>query len=118
MTLTERLLDRILQFCSDRSITEREFGLSVANNHKLISRLRAGYGVNSQTHDRIIAFIEGSVAPGLAISTQFRQGPMLVPAERELLGAFWSTDDQGREMILRLAKSLRRKTPTQREAAA
>jgi len=118
MSLTERLLDRILQFCSDRGITEREFGLSVANNHKLISRLRAGFGVNSQTHDRIIASIEGSAAPGSASFVQARRGPVLVPVERELLGAFWSTDDQSREMILRLAKSLRRKTPTQREAAA
>jgi hypothetical protein len=63
MTLTESLLSQILRFCSDHGMTERQFGLTVANNHKLISRLRAGYGVNSQTHDRIMAFIKARPAP-------------------------------------------------------
>ena len=58
MSLTASLLDRILLFCASQGITERQFGLSVAKNHKLIPRLRAGFGVNSLTHDRIMAFIE------------------------------------------------------------
>jgi hypothetical protein len=58
MALTESLLNTILQFCSEEGMTERQFGLTVANNHKLITRLRAGFGVNSQTHDRIMTFIE------------------------------------------------------------
>lgn len=58
MALTESLLNTILLFCSEEGMTERQFGLAVANNHKLIPRLRAGFGVNSQTHDRIMTFIE------------------------------------------------------------
>ena len=36
------LLDRIAQYCVTHSISEREFGIRVAGNHKLTSRLRKG----------------------------------------------------------------------------
>jgi hypothetical protein len=94
MALTEDLLQRIVLFCSDHGMTERQFGLTVANNHKLVSRLRSGFGVNSQTHDRIMAYIEGR------------------EPERELLAVFRSTDARGQQKILRFARGL------QREAAA
>jgi transcriptional regulator with XRE-family HTH domain len=41
-----------------------------------------------------------------------------VPAERELLAAFRSTDEQGQAMMLRLGRSLRRDDPPADEAAA
>jgi hypothetical protein len=59
MSLTDTLLARIEAHCAAHGISEREFGLRVANNHKLVVRLRNGCGVNSQSHDRIVAFIEG-----------------------------------------------------------
>lgn len=43
--------------------------------------------------------------------------PLATPREREVIEAFRSTDDQGREMILRLARSLRINVSEQREAA-
>lgn len=58
-SLTGVLLARIEAFCRAHELSEREFGLRVANNHKLVTRLRSGRGVNSQSHDRIVAFIEG-----------------------------------------------------------
>lgn len=91
MALTEALLQRIVSVCSDHGMTERRFGLTVVTNHGLTSRLRAGYGVTSQTHDRIMGFIEGR------------------EPERESLAMFRSTDARGQP---RFARSL------QREAAA
>lgn len=121
MTLTDSLLERILRFCSEQGMTERQFGLALANNHKLISRLRAGFGVNSQTHDRIVAFIgDGrrvrSTIAGKARPTKHSPA-ILAPPERELLEAFRSSDKRGRETILRLVRSLRVNVPAQREAA-
>jgi hypothetical protein len=89
MPLTEDLLQRIVLFCSGHGITERQFGLTVVNNHKLTSRPRAGYGLNSQTHDRIMAFIEGP------------------EPERELLTVLRATDAQGQRKILWFARRLR-----------
>jgi DNA-binding Xre family transcriptional regulator len=43
--------------------------------------------------------------------------PEEVSPERELLEAFWFTDRQGRELMLRLARSLRSVATDQREAA-
>lgn len=43
--------------------------------------------------------------------------PFATPLERELLNAFRSTDEQGRDMILRLARSLRSDAPGERQAA-
>jgi hypothetical protein len=113
MTLTESLLERAVRFCSEQGMTERQFGLSVANNHKLITRLRAGFSVNSQTHDRILAFIGDSKSVRSA-----KHAPAILAApERELLAAFRSTDRHGRELILRLVRSLRSDAPAQRAAA-
>ncbi len=41
-------------------MTERKFGLAVANNHKLVPRIRAGHGVNASTQSKIMAFISGT----------------------------------------------------------
>jgi hypothetical protein len=43
--------------------------------------------------------------------------PDILPTERDLLAAFRSTDEQGRAMILRLARSLSTDAQAQREAA-
>jgi lambda repressor-like predicted transcriptional regulator len=43
--------------------------------------------------------------------------PLATPREREVIEGFRSTDDQGREMILRFVRSLRSEAPAQREAA-
>jgi len=51
------LLARIDAFLAERQMTERAFGLTVAHNHKLVSRLRGGYGVTLGTIERINSFI-------------------------------------------------------------
>lgn len=53
----------IQAFCRERGMTERQFGLTVMGDHKFISRLRSGRGVNSFTHDRIVAFLNGGPVP-------------------------------------------------------
>ena len=53
-------------------MTERRFGLAVANNHKLVPRIRAGHGVNARTQSKIMAFIAapaGNAAPQQAPAT-------------------------------------------------
>jgi hypothetical protein len=77
MALTEDLLARILAFCAAHGMTERQFGLAVTNNHKLISRLRSGFGVNSQTHDRIVSFIENRERDAAATTKRARRTPAL-----------------------------------------
>jgi hypothetical protein len=62
---TKALLARIDAFIAESGMTERRFGIAVSNNHKLIPRLRAGFGINSNTQDRINAFLAGRELPPL-----------------------------------------------------
>jgi hypothetical protein len=57
------LIKRIEQFCSSKPMSERAFGISVAGNHKFISRLRAGHGCHSRTLARVEALINGEPLP-------------------------------------------------------
>lgn len=62
---TKTLLARIDAFIAETGMTERKFGISVSNNHKLVPRMRAGFGINSGTQDRINAFLAGQDLPPL-----------------------------------------------------
>ncbi len=63
MAFTETLLARIVAHCALKGMTEREFGLTVAGNHKFVSRLRQGHGVNSLSIDRVEALMAGKPMP-------------------------------------------------------
>lgn len=63
---TQALLKRIDAFLAETGMSERRFGIAVSNNHKLVSRLRAGFGIHSDTQDRINWFLEGRELPPLA----------------------------------------------------
>lgn len=60
MTVTQTVLQQVETYCRASGMSERAFGLAVANNHKLVTRLRAGLGMSTQTLDRILAYIEAN----------------------------------------------------------
>ena len=53
----ERIEDEILEeiewFCEAHQVSENAFGLTVNNNHKLVSRLRDGKSLRSDTINAI-----------------------------------------------------------------
>ncbi len=59
MKFTDVFLARIVAYCNDKGITEREFGLRVANNHKFVSRLRQGHHCSTLQVERVDALIAG-----------------------------------------------------------
>jgi hypothetical protein len=64
MSLTATLLFEINAYLQDNpKMSERQFGLTVAGNHKFLQRLRSGFGVNSTTADRVRAHIAGNEMP-------------------------------------------------------
>ena len=59
----ERLLADIASFCQAAGMAESTFGRRVANDGKLVSRLRAGGRLTTQTSERIREFLLGGVPP-------------------------------------------------------
>lgn len=51
------LLSEICQFLKETGMSESKFGLAVANNNKVVSRLRAGHSVTTKTINSINKFI-------------------------------------------------------------
>ena len=59
---TSELLAEIAAFCQRVGMAESTFGRRVVNDGKLVSRLRFGGRVTTQTVDRIQAFIARALA--------------------------------------------------------
>jgi hypothetical protein len=57
MSTKEILLARILAFCEQHNMSEREFGIASVRNHKLVKRIRDGLFSN-RTADRVHAYID------------------------------------------------------------
>src|ERR1700722_9194577 len=57
------LLDEISSFCRQAGMAESTFGRRAVNDGKLISRLRFGGRVTTETLDRVHAFMNQPVAP-------------------------------------------------------
>jgi DNA-binding XRE family transcriptional regulator len=96
-------------------LENHELAAKVGTGRQTIWKLRNGY-------TRMLPDWARRIAPHLGVSwhelVDGAPRESTVPAaERELLHAFRSTDAQGREMMLRLARSLEHYAPTQREAA-
>ncbi|MGZ5583392.1 MAG: hypothetical protein ACXWF2_09825, partial [Usitatibacter sp.] len=56
----DRLLADIAAFCQAAGMAESTFGRHVANDGKLVSRLRAGGRLTTQTVERIRSFISAA----------------------------------------------------------
>ena len=54
----EELLARIETFLKQSGMSEREFGIKAANNHKFVNRLRKGFGVTLTGIEKAEAFID------------------------------------------------------------
>jgi hypothetical protein len=61
------LLDEISSFCRQAGMAETTFGRRAVNDGKLISRLRFGGQVTTETLDRVHAFMSQPVAPRPAV---------------------------------------------------
>lgn len=59
MTTTSHLLARIADHCARTGIAETTFGLRVANDGKIVPRLRAGGSITLRTLEKI----EAALAP-------------------------------------------------------
>ena len=66
MTATSHLLSRVADHCSRTGIAETTFGLRVANDGKIIPRLRAGGSITLKTLEKIEAFLSTAEAPASA----------------------------------------------------
>ena len=55
----ERLLKEIGDFCRDAGLAESTFGRLAINDGKLVSRLRDGGRITTETLDRLRIFMEG-----------------------------------------------------------
>lgn len=55
--IEEQILDEISDFLSLTKMSERAFGLDVANNNKFVRRLRDGKGINSKTINSVRRYI-------------------------------------------------------------
>ena len=53
----QQLLAEIVEFCDKSGVSENNFGLMVANNNKLVKRLRNGCGIWSNNIDAVREFI-------------------------------------------------------------
>jgi len=62
----ERLLEDIASFCQAAGMAESTFGRRVANDGKLVARLRAGGRLTTQTSDRIREYLLGGAPPAAA----------------------------------------------------
>ena len=87
----ERLLKEIGDFCRDTGLAESTFGRLAINDGKLVSRLRDGGRITTETLDRLRVFMErrretslhansASHNDGLAQAIPFT--PMRLPARR------------------------------------
>jgi hypothetical protein len=89
----------------------------VGTSRQTIWKLRTGYTRMLPGWAKRIAPHLGVPWPELVEGAPVGESPDPSLSERELLGAFRSTDEQGREMILRFTRSLRSDTPEERVAA-
>jgi hypothetical protein len=112
MSAQSEHLDRLMNGLGlDNHVLAARAGAS----RQTIWKLRNGY-------TRILPNWARRIAPHLGVPWhQLVDGTVSAPvgatSESELLVAFRSTDDQGREMLLRFARSLDRYAPARREAA-
>jgi plasmid maintenance system antidote protein VapI len=113
MTLESTHLDGLM---SVLRLENNELAAKIGTSRQTVWKLRHG-------HTRILAHWAKRIAPHVGASWQelvdgasAADRARTSSAEHQVLEAFRSTDDQGREMILRLVRSLRSE-PTQREAA-
>ena len=52
-SIREALIRDIERFCREQQVSQRQFGLDVAADHKLLARLRSGAGVTLTLIERI-----------------------------------------------------------------
>jgi hypothetical protein len=67
MNIPAELLLEIDAFLGDTGMAESTFGRQSTNDGKLVSRLRGGKGITTNTVEKVRAFIAANGAPGVAI---------------------------------------------------
>ena len=63
----QHLLDEISSFCRQAGMAETTFGRRAVNDGKLISRLRFGGRVTTETLNRVHAFMSQPIQPRTAV---------------------------------------------------
>src|ERR1700758_487819 len=71
----DRLLAEISAFCQRVGMAESTFGRRVVNDGKLVSRLRFGGRITTQTEERIASFIARTLDERIDSSPSARIGP-------------------------------------------